>query len=291
VNLVYQMPNGEVNPAFYQPAGAEWLRTFFAGLLTTCGLTNVGAPCDDEGVELGLHGRFSCIPARNVCDLSRWEGDEYILEISGTIDENLLFGDKLILKRTIRSQLGKRSLTIHDTVENYGSKVSPFTILYHINAGFPLLDSNAGMVASSKKTEAYEADRQEEAANCKRFTEPVPNIPEICFRHTMAGDEEGYAYAALINRKLSGGIGLYLKFRADTLPFMTQWKMMGEKDYVLGMEPCNVSCESRSEMRKKGVIPLLNPYEKREMEVEIGVLEGPEEIKAFIKKADSIGCR
>ena len=38
VNLVFLTQNGEVNPAFYNPKDSEWLRSFFAGLLTTCGL-------------------------------------------------------------------------------------------------------------------------------------------------------------------------------------------------------------------------------------------------------------
>ena len=61
VNLVYHTPNGEANPAFYNPQGSAWLRTFFGGLLTTCGLTYLGPPGNDGGEELGLHGRYSTI--------------------------------------------------------------------------------------------------------------------------------------------------------------------------------------------------------------------------------------
>jgi hypothetical protein len=52
-SLVYLTPNGEVNPAFYEPQGPGWLRTCFAGLLTTCGLTYFGAPGKDGSDELG----------------------------------------------------------------------------------------------------------------------------------------------------------------------------------------------------------------------------------------------
>ena len=38
-NLVYRTATGEVHPAYYDPHGQEWLRGFFGGLLTTCGLT------------------------------------------------------------------------------------------------------------------------------------------------------------------------------------------------------------------------------------------------------------
>jgi hypothetical protein len=59
LNLVYLTPNGEAHPAFYEPEGLGWLRTFFGGLLTTCGLTYLGAPGIDGEQPLGLHGRYS----------------------------------------------------------------------------------------------------------------------------------------------------------------------------------------------------------------------------------------
>lgn len=43
-NLAYLTPNGGAHPAFFEPQGMGWLRTFFAGLLTTCGLTYLGNP-------------------------------------------------------------------------------------------------------------------------------------------------------------------------------------------------------------------------------------------------------
>ena len=34
-NLAFLTPNGETHPAFYEPQGIGWLRTFTGGLLTT----------------------------------------------------------------------------------------------------------------------------------------------------------------------------------------------------------------------------------------------------------------
>ncbi len=101
LNLVYLTPNGEVHPAFYEPDDLGWLRTFFGGLLTTCGLTYLGPPGVDDGKNLGLHGRYSTSPARQVCDRSGWDGNEYRVEISGVVEECALFGDKIRLTRTI----------------------------------------------------------------------------------------------------------------------------------------------------------------------------------------------
>jgi len=284
VNLVYQTPNGLAHPCFYEPQGLGWLRTFFGGLLTTCGLTYFGAPGKDGEEELGLHGRYSTLPASRVQDLSRWEDDRYILEIKGIVEESTLFGDKLRLIRSISTEIGRRSLTIHDTVENYGFRISPFNILYHINIGFPLLDESSELVLTSLKTEPYDEVSKNNLKDWNRFSLPVKDFKEQNFLHTMIGDDEGYTCAALVNRKLAGGLGLVIRSSIKSLPFISEWKQMGEGDYVLGIEPCNTKIENRALLRKHGKLPMLEPGEKREMMVEIGVLEGEKEIEDFSKK-------
>ena len=74
VNLSYFSPCGYVAPAYYDAAGANWLKSFTAGYLTTCGLQAVGSPCTDEGEELPLHGSIANIPAEQVYWLEE-EGD------------------------------------------------------------------------------------------------------------------------------------------------------------------------------------------------------------------------
>ncbi|MEI8206734.1 MAG: DUF4432 family protein, partial [Kiritimatiellales bacterium] len=58
VPVSWQAPQGDVNPAFYRDSGMDWLRTACGGLLMTCGLRQVGSPCEDAGESLGLHGRL-----------------------------------------------------------------------------------------------------------------------------------------------------------------------------------------------------------------------------------------
>ena len=85
IPLVWRSCTGETNPSFYESKNDEWLRSFFGGLLTTCGLTYFGDPNKDGSEELGLHGRISNIAAQEVSSKSYWEDDEYIMEISGKI--------------------------------------------------------------------------------------------------------------------------------------------------------------------------------------------------------------
>jgi hypothetical protein len=287
VSLVYLTPNGITHPAFYEPAGFGWLRTFFGGLLTTCGLTYFGNPGSDGDKDLGLHGRYSTIPADHVCDRSHWEGDRYILEVAGEVRESALFSEKITFERTISTELGKRSLTVHDRARNAGFNSAPFCLLYHINAGFPLLDADSELILSS--VEAYPYDEIAEAGldEASRFSDPVHDFKGQDFLHTMAGDGDGYAAAALINRSLLDGLGLYMRFDTHTLPYLNEWKMLGEGDYVLGIEPVNTIILNRAELRKQGRLPMIEPGEVREMDVEIGVLEGLSEIEEFIDSVRS----
>lgn len=76
------------SPALHERPGIGWLRTFGGGLVTTCGLTDYGAP-DDEGPEgFGLHGRASHLPGENVRVRQEWRGEDYILEIEGETRES-----------------------------------------------------------------------------------------------------------------------------------------------------------------------------------------------------------
>ncbi len=282
--LVYRGPGGIAHPAFHDPAGNEWLRVFFGGLLTTCGLTYFGDPGRDGREDLGLHGRYSSIPARQVCDLSRWEGDERVLEMTGEVEESVLFGDKLRLARSISTRLGARSLRVRDTVRNVGPRPSPFTILYHVNAGFPLLDEGAQFVASSRAVEPYDEAAAARMADVRRFAAPDPAAAGLDYLHTMAADSDGYALAAVVNRRLAGGLGLSLRFTASTLPFLNEWKMLNEVDYVVGFEPVNTKIVNRAVLRSEGRLPVIEPGGERVMEVEFGVLEGGAEIDAFAER-------
>jgi hypothetical protein len=272
--LVYLTPNGEVHPAFYEPQGPGWLRTFFAGLLTTCGLTYFGAPGKDGGDELGLHGRYSASPAARVCDLSRWEGDEYRIELTGVVDECTLFGDKVRLTRTISTTIGSKSLAICDLAENFGHRTSPFTILYHINPGFPLLDESSRLLLTAGETRPHDERSALAVESCRAFTGPVRGFDEENFLHVMRSDSNGFAHAAMINPRLHGGLGFYVRFDTSTLPYLNEWKMMGQGDYVVGMEPCNAPCQNRGILRARGLLPFLEPGETRRMRLEIGVVEG-----------------
>ena len=281
-NLVYRSAVGDIHPSFYEPEGLGWLRTFTAGLLTTCGLTYFGPPNTDQGETLGLHGRYSTLPARQVNHRTWWNGDDYEMEISGITEEGALFGDKMRLTRRIRTQLGASGLTIHDTAENIGFQETPLCLLYHINLGFPLLDTEARLYVSSDQV----IPRDEHAGSGleERFTfsPPIPGWEEQCYFYKMNAGANGMAHAALVNPDLDGGLGVCISFSRETLPWLTEWKMVGQGDYVLGVEPGNLPVMSRNSLRQEGMLETLTPGETRDFQVHLDVLEGQEAIAPFL---------
>lgn len=283
-NLVYLSPTGEVHPAFYEPEGSGWLRTFFGGLLTTCGLTYLGPAGMDGDELLGLHGRHSTSPASRVCDRSRWDKDEYLLEICGVVEECALFGDNIRLTRVVDSHLGGKSLAICDIVENFGHRSSPLTVLYHVNLGFPLLDAESQLIITALESSPYNEHSRECMAGMLSFSPPIKSAEEEFFLHRVGADTDGWGDAILINWKLGSGLALYVRFDARALPYLNEWKLMGQGNYVVGIEPSNAPCENRAVLREKGLLPIMAPGETKTFRVEIGVLEGPTEIEAFTNR-------
>jgi len=269
VNLVYLTPNGETSPSFYDPEGINWLRTFAAGLLTTCGLTYLGPPCEDDGEHLGLHGRISSIPARQFVDLSDWEGDEYRYKVKGIVEEGYIFGNKLRMEREISSVQGQNVIRLTDKITNFGNSPSPYTILYHFNFGYPLLSEDTELLIDPLETLPRDANAVPGIGEFRNFIKPQPSYNEQVFYHTMKGNDKGDASVTIKNKKI--GIAVNVRFNIKQLPYITQWKMMGEGEYVLGIEPCNIPCKSRKALREENVLPILQPGESKINIIEISV--------------------
>src|SRR5665647_3876852 len=87
---------GVVSPAFYDNRESEFLRSFYGGLVTTCGLTYMGAACFDQGENLGLHGRINNTPAEDISVYNEWENDEFIIKIRGKMRESRVFGENIV---------------------------------------------------------------------------------------------------------------------------------------------------------------------------------------------------
>ena len=268
--LAWMTGNFEVAPAFYDVAGNEWLRTWGGGLMTGCGLTNVGGPSEAAGGPHGLHGRLSHIPAEEVNTSAAWSNDgQYTLEVSGRIRQCKAFVENLSLTRRITTALGSGAVTVRDKVENCGFQESPCMLLYHINLGWPLVDAGAILEAVPHQVEPQTDHAASGIDSWPQITAPIPGFAEQVYYHTIPADGDGLATMRLRNPKL--GISLAVTYRTVELPWIMQWKMMGEVEYVLGLEPANCFPEGRDKFAERGLLRMLAPGESFETYVKIEV--------------------
>lgn len=272
ISLTWKSPIGDAHPAYYDAAGAAWLRTFQGGMVVTCGLDNFGPASVDEGEELGQHGRIGAIPARYLNHQAGWRGDDYLLEITGEMRQTRVYGENLVLRRKITTALGSGKIRLDDSVTNEGFASQPHMLLYDINIGFPLLSENARLKFVVEATAPWDELARKEADRWMVFQPPIAGYMERDYTHTPRVDERGWATAELENPELK--LGLRLSFDAKTLPYLAQWKMMREGLYVLAIQPMNTNVwGGRAEVRKQNALPFLEAGETRKYAFELEVVE------------------
>lgn len=271
VPLSWSSGNGDVHPAYYDAEGANWLRTASGGLLMTCGLTQVGSPCEDGGSKFGLHGRVHHTPARQVSATAAWIGDEYEMRVSGVVEETSIFGEQLRLTRTITSRLGDNRLGISDTVENIGFQPCPHMMMYHFNFGFPLLAEDTTLELPDADIAAREAGM--DTSRIREWQAPAPNFAEQVYYHRLKS-AEARACVGIHSPSFPAGHGgngltVELGWHTATLPRLVQWRMPGAGAHVLGIEPANCWVHGRAEERKAGTLRVLEPGEAERYELEL----------------------
>jgi Domain of unknown function (DUF4432) len=266
---------GAVHPAYSDPAGTGWLRTWPGGFLTSCGLTQVGSPCRDGEEELGLHGRVSGLPAENTAWGADWQGDDYLLWVEGEVRESVVFGENLLLRRRIWTKLETPCLWIEDRVENQGFKAAPHMFLQHFNLGFPLVGSAARLILPEHSTRPRDESAAAGLADCLSFSDPVADFPEQVFYHDLSADADGRAEVSLVNTAFNGGqgLGLSLRYAKKQYPVFVEWKMMRAGTYVVGLEPSNCRVEGRAAERASGRLQFLQPGEVRRYAIEVEFFE------------------
>ena len=251
-NFGYFAPCGYVSPQYYDNKNTGFLKSFSAGFFTTCGLTSVGSPCNDNGEELPMHGTISNTPCENV---AHWiENDE--IHIKLLVRDAALFSHKLIVEREYICPINENVIYMTDKIKNIGAEISPIQILYHCNMGYPLLSENSEVNIPSTEIQPRNEHAREGIESCLKMQKPQNGYVEKCYYHILFGKPAVSIYNPDINK------GLNIKFDTKELPYFTEWKMMGEYDYVLGLEPGNCYPDGRNIMREKGMLEYLQPNEE-----------------------------
>ncbi|MFS8617165.1 MAG: aldose 1-epimerase family protein [Solitalea sp.] len=286
-SLAWLSHGGITSPQPFSGGGLNWLRTFGGGLVTTCGLTHVGGPEEDEYGQRGLHGLISNTPAviESVIQPDPAAGRTE-MRITGIMRETQPFGPSLELRRTISGELGKPLIRIRDEVANRGNTPAPHMLLYHCNFGWPLVDEGTDIVWEGN----WQAREQGDANRIFREGNDFRKCPAPLPEHRGAGEEaafidirpdaSGRCSCGLYNARL--GMALALRFTKSQLPWLVNWQHWGEGEYVTGLEPGTHPAIGQAAARKNNELIFLEPGEQREYDLEIALLTTEEEITEFL---------
>ncbi len=264
-SLAWLAPNGIVNPNAYEPENVMWLRSWPGGLLTTAGLLNVGGPEDGHS----LHGRASHLAAEDLKLERCWAGDEYVLSVGGTMRHTMVFGEKLEIRRQIKTSYGRNVIEIVDSVENQGFAPVPLMMLYHCNFGYPTVDENAYLDAVDHKVTPKDEHSAKDIADWAKITAPIHGYAEELFYHEIHADADGFARISIVNP--AAGMRVTMAYDPTTLPILNQWKQMGEGEYVIGLEPGNCCPIGQKANAEKGILRMIEPGETVNFALQIEV--------------------
>ncbi len=280
-NIAFLSKSGISSPFSYSYSkdGLDsFLRQFSGGFLTTCGITYSGAPCIEEGKELALHGMVSNTIAENVAAQQTYQDDEAILKVTGSIREARIFAENMRLNREIIMKTESNEIYINDVVENLGYSEQPLMVLYHVNFGYPILDSGSRVYFSTKNVEP-QTDFAKQGLNMYNVIEEPENIrEEQCYYHTIQ-DDPSNSFAMLYNPKLK--IAAVVHYDAIQCPILCEWKSMQSGDYALGLEPTTCGTHGRLGAKNEGVIKYLAPGKSYSYNLRFEFLDELEQINLY----------
>jgi hypothetical protein len=286
-SLAWLNHSGISAPQPFSHKGLDWLRTFGGGLLTTCGLSHVGGPDQDETGERGLHGMISNIPAEieSIIQPDPARG-KFTMSITGVIKQTQIFGPSLELRRTITATLGKPTIQLHDEVINRGNIVAPHMLIYHCNFGWPLADEGAVLLYRDQKSVQESIANNERSVSMDHFKKCPATLEahngsgEAVDFIDIAANKEGNCFCGIENKKI--GIAVTLQFPKKQLPWLTSWQHFAKGEYVTGIEPGTHPPIGQEKARKEGSLLFLEPGESRQYDLELNVLTNENSIQSFI---------
>ena len=280
---------------FEQQQGFGWLRSALGGFNNTCGMVHIGNPetadvshyqfparCNET---YGVHDRAAMLPAQLVHYGERWEGDDCILEAQGRVTQAQAYGENLVLTRTYTTKLGESRFFMHDEIENAGWLPTEHMYLYHINIGFPVIAEGSELIAPVMKSPAVpDGLPLGDPSEYSRFVAPQKNWMLQGFEMELGAETDGSVPLAIVN---PDGFGVYVIYNQRQFPNYLEWRMMGEGQYAVGIEPCS-NTFGRDIARDLGQLITLQPGDRRVYDLEVGVLDGHTAIESFRQRVNAL---
>jgi galactose mutarotase-like enzyme len=269
-SLAFLTHRGVTAPSDAHDRGADWLRSFPGGLLTTCGPFSTGAPSDWNGTHYPLHGPHSNSSAELV-SVVQPTAQSPAMSVTGLVRYGAFYGPNAELRRTISTSLGSTRIDFVDVVTNVGNETCPHAWLLHINFGWPILDAGSRFVYRATRS----ADPRPDEDSRARFGDP--NVDHTVFpppdakgqrgsRHAFAyvhpkPDRDGTVTCGLVNDKL--GLSATVRYDTSEFPRLGNWQHWGAGEYVAALEPMTGGVEGIAVDAERGWLRYLKPGESR----------------------------
>ena len=257
--------------------GLGWLAGFNE-LFVRCGAEYFGAPGNDNGQFLPLHGRVANLPATEVHVEYAQETEE--IKIRGKIEEVSFKFQQLEIWCEISTSIGSSQFKVRDRLVNRSAYPQEYQMLYHINFGPPILEENAQFVGPVKTIAPLDSYAMQDLGTYQYYLGPTPNYGEQVYGMELHSDHKNRTEVLLKNS--IGNLGVGLRYSTDTLPFFTLWKNTDslEDGYVTGLEPGTAYPYNRAVSRQLGHVSKLSPGGFVEFELEIEAVCGEEAVEA-----------
>jgi hypothetical protein len=289
ISLGWQAPViGPVHPKFVSLGdrnGLGWL-TGFDEWLCRCGLHSMGAPGDDNGYPLNLHGRIANSPAHKVEAVV--DADSQTIGLTGEVEEGGLFYPHLRLSTSMTTKLGFNAVTIIDSVQNRSAKPVEIEVLYHLNNGPPLLEAGSKICVPVREVTPMTKWAAEGIDDWNVCTGPVAGFAERVYCCVPAAGSDGQTLAVFHDK--SGSNGLAISWDVNQMPCCSLWKNTAavEDGYVVGLEPSTNFPQHRSKERAVGRVQTLAPGKTWQARWTIEVFDTADEVAKAVANVDQI---
>lgn len=286
----WHSPAGFRHPGLHEyegESGLGWMRSF-SGLMITCGLDHIlfmhESPADNyvyqprQKIQHSIHGRVGTIPARLTGYGERWEDDRCFLWAEGVVSQGTVFGEHLELYRRIEIEVGTNDIQLHDRVVNRGFYRTPHMFCYHLNVGYPVLDTASRYLAPIQDVvwAAHADEYRTQGVGYQHMPEPQMGFHEQVWQHEMKADNQGRVPVALVNDRL--GLGIEVTTRKDQFPCQYQWQNFQAGQYAMGIEPSTNHVLGEGAARERGELIWLEHGEERHYDTCIRILADANDI-------------
>jgi hypothetical protein len=285
-SLTWHSLTGITAPSMAYSHGMDWLRSFYGGLVVSCGPLNSGAPFVENGVDYNLHGTHSNTPAAvefiTNPDLHR---GKYEMNITGIVRTARVFNPNVELRRTISSTLGEPSIRIFDTFTNKGNEPVPHAWLLHINFGFPLLEPGASTYCYrgklTQRSDSVDWFKKKDFRSAPAPLDAHRGTGEVFTYIDPEVSDDGLVLCGVVNRKRR--MAVKIEYPRKDYPRLGNWQHWGPGgSYTGALEPMTAGVEGRPTDRQRGWYTELEPGETAEHRCTITAINDKAEIDRLL---------